>query len=173
MVVRAQPVVDEVEGLVVKYRVIQEHVVRRHASVVSREHGDVRRGDDHDPSGECDAVDDGRGAARLVCAHRVLPKHDVVADGDQDAQAGQRKGQSRHIRRAKVVVVRGNIVGGLPIVHADARARVQEYQPRAVVVQDVARDAACGRIPHEGIPQRSEKAVLFWIVKSAFGELPR
>ena len=77
--------------MVAKDRVIQDVVVRRRASVVSREHRDARRGDDHDPPGERDAVDDGRGTARLVPGHRVVPKHDVVAAGDQRSDPGATK----------------------------------------------------------------------------------
>ena len=88
MVARAQAVVDEVEGLVVKYQVLLDDVVRRHASVESREHGDAGRGDDHYPPGERDAIGDGRVTTRLVLSHTILAKHDVVAASDHDAHAG-------------------------------------------------------------------------------------
>jgi len=88
VVVRAHPVVDEVKRLVVKYQVIHDDVVRRHASVESREYGDVGGGDDDDTPGERDTVDDAWVTTRLVRAHPVLPKLDVVAAGDQDARAG-------------------------------------------------------------------------------------
>lgn len=88
MVARAEAVVDEVEGLVVKYSIIRDDVVLCHISVESREYGDVGRGDDDDTSGKGDAIDDGRGTTRLVLAHPILPKHDVVAASDHDAHAG-------------------------------------------------------------------------------------
>ena len=68
-----------------KYQVLHYQVVRRHASVESLERGDVGGGDDHNPPGEQRDAMDGRVTERLVLAHPVLPKHDVVATGDQDA----------------------------------------------------------------------------------------
>ena len=112
-----------------------------------------------------------RVTARFVLAHPVLPKHDVIAAGDQDTHAGKRKRQLRRFGRAKFVVARHDVVGGAPIVNAGGGARVQEDQTRAAVVQQVVPHTACGRIPTR-IPQRSAKAVLYWTVKCAFGELP-
>ena len=74
--------------MVVKYQVLHDDVVRCHASVESREHGDAGRGDDHYPPGERDTIDDGRVATRMVLAHPILPKLDVVAASDHDAHAG-------------------------------------------------------------------------------------
>ena len=88
MVARAQAVVDEVEGLVVKYSVIHDDIVLRHTSVESREYGDVGRGDDDDTSGERDAIDETGLTTRVVREHPVRTKHDVVAAADQDTHAG-------------------------------------------------------------------------------------
>jgi hypothetical protein len=57
VVAHAQAVVDEIEGLVVKYSIIHDDVVLRHTPGESREYGDVGRGDDDDTSGERDAID--------------------------------------------------------------------------------------------------------------------
>src|SRR4051812_39000577 len=52
----AHAVVDEVEGLVVKYSIFHDDIVLRHISVESLEYGDVGRGDDDDTSGERHAI---------------------------------------------------------------------------------------------------------------------
>ena len=65
-VARAQAVIDEVEGPVVTYRVIHDDVVLRHASVESREYGDVGCGDDDDTPGERDAMDECSGHRPVV-----------------------------------------------------------------------------------------------------------
>jgi hypothetical protein len=57
VVARAKAVVDEVEGLVVKYSIIHDEIVLRHTSVESREYGDVGGGDDDDTSGERNVID--------------------------------------------------------------------------------------------------------------------
>jgi hypothetical protein len=57
VIARAQAVVDEVEGLVLKYSIIRDDIVLRHTSVESREHGDVGSRDDDDTSGERDPID--------------------------------------------------------------------------------------------------------------------
>jgi hypothetical protein len=56
VVARAKAVVDEVEGLVVKYSIIHDEIVLRHTSVESREYGDVGGGDDDDTSGERNVI---------------------------------------------------------------------------------------------------------------------
>jgi len=88
VVARAEAVIDEVEGPIVTYSIIHDDVVLRHTSVESREYGDVGCGNDNDTPGERDAMDIARGTARFVLAHPVLPKHDVIAAGDQDTHAG-------------------------------------------------------------------------------------
>jgi len=88
MVARAKAVVDEVERPVAKYRILLDDVVRRHASVVSREHRDVGGGDDHYSPGERDPIDDGRVTIRLILGNPILPKHYVVAASDHDTHAG-------------------------------------------------------------------------------------
>src|SRR5205807_2572246 len=47
------------------------------------------------------------------------------------------------------------------ILHASAKSRVQEDQPRVVIVQRVARDAARGRLPHEDTPKGCQGDVVF------------
>ncbi len=111
--------------------------------------------------GQSHAIDRGRRAARLIRAHRIVPQHDVLSTGDQDAQAGQGEGQPRCTPRARVVVVVGAIVSGHPILHAGTYTRVQKDQPRAVVVQRVARDAARGRVAHQDPPEIIMGSVVF------------
>src|SRR6266700_1315537 len=57
VVARAQAVVDEVEGLVVKDSIIRDDIVLRQTSKESREDGNLGRGDDDDTSGERDVID--------------------------------------------------------------------------------------------------------------------
>ena len=88
MVVRAQAVVDEVKGMVVKYRIFHDDIVLRYTSVEFREYGDVGSGDNDDTSGERDAIDQTGHTPRMVAEHPIRTKHDVVAAADQDTYTG-------------------------------------------------------------------------------------